>query len=80
MESAATGSAKKPKMRREYSGEDLLKGNSQAINKDMLRTVNRFLKKQKKGTIDVWWLFDDGGKEPVAVRSCVGYCQTMHLS
>lgn len=23
---------------------------------------NRFAKKQKKGTIDVWWLFDDGGK------------------
>ncbi|XP_022331098.2 solute carrier family 12 member 2-like isoform X2 [Crassostrea virginica] len=22
---------------------------------------NRFAKKQKKGTIDVWWLFDDGG-------------------
>lgn len=23
---------------------------------------NRFAKKQKRGTIDVWWLFDDGGK------------------
>lgn len=23
---------------------------------------NRFAKKQKKGTIDVWWLFDDGGE------------------
>lgn len=22
---------------------------------------NRFAKKQKRGTIDVWWLFDDGG-------------------
>ncbi|XP_074649682.1 solute carrier family 12 member 2-like [Tubulanus polymorphus] len=31
------------------------------INQDVLRTVNMFHRKQKKGTIDVWWLFDDGG-------------------
>ena len=23
--------------------------------------VNRFKAKQKKGTIDVWWIYDDGG-------------------
>lgn len=28
----------------------------------MLRLQDRFAKKQKKGTIDVWWLFDDGGQ------------------
>jgi hypothetical protein len=22
---------------------------------------NAFQKKQKKGTIDIWWLYDDGG-------------------
>ncbi|XP_064608218.1 solute carrier family 12 member 2-like [Liolophura sinensis] len=31
------------------------------INKDLLKAMNRFHRKQKKGTIDVWWLFDDGG-------------------
>jgi len=24
--------------------------------------ITRFQRKQKKGTIDVWWLYDDGGK------------------
>ncbi|CAG7838639.1 unnamed protein product [Allacma fusca] len=28
---------------------------------DMLAKVTQFTKKQKKGTIDVWWLYDDGG-------------------
>ena len=27
---------------------------------------NRFAKKQKKGTIDVWWLFDDGGMNEIS--------------
>ena len=31
------------------------------ISKDILDAVSRFQKKQKKGTIDVWWLYDDGG-------------------
>ncbi|KAI1301558.1 Solute carrier family 12 member 2 [Halotydeus destructor] len=31
------------------------------IPKDVLMTVNQFQRKQKKGTIDVWWLYDDGG-------------------
>ena len=31
-------------------------------NKGVLQGVNRFIRKQKKGFIDVWWLFDDGGK------------------
>ena len=25
------------------------------------RLANRFKSKQKKGTIDVWWIYDDGG-------------------
>ena len=31
------------------------------IPRDVLDAVTRFQKKQKKGTIDVWWLYDDGG-------------------
>ena len=41
--------------------ESLIKGNSDKINKDVLKMINRFHRKQKRGTIDVWWLFDDGG-------------------
>ena len=31
------------------------------INKEVLKNINRFHRKQKKGFIDVWWMFDDGG-------------------
>lgn len=31
-------------------------------DKHKLQAVNQFHRKQKKGFIDVWWLFDDGGK------------------
>lgn len=27
-----------------------------------MNLITRFQRKQKKGTIDVWWLYDDGGK------------------
>lgn len=39
----------------------VIKGLSKDIPKDILSTVNQFQRKQKKGTIDVWWLYDDGG-------------------
>ncbi|XP_070543648.1 solute carrier family 12 member 2-like isoform X2 [Ptychodera flava] len=29
--------------------------------KDVIKTLKMFQEKQGKGTIDVWWLFDDGG-------------------
>nr|XP_037292180.1 solute carrier family 12 member 2-like isoform X2 [Rhipicephalus microplus] len=29
--------------------------------KELPLSINQFLRKQKKGTIDVWWLYDDGG-------------------
>ncbi|KAH7966740.1 hypothetical protein HPB49_019182 [Dermacentor silvarum] len=29
--------------------------------KELPYAVNQFLRKQRKGTIDVWWLYDDGG-------------------
>jgi hypothetical protein len=33
------------------------------LPKDVLNNLTQFQKKQKKGTIDVWWLYDDGGKD-----------------
>uniref|UniRef100_A0ABM0M1K2 Solute carrier family 12 member 2-like n=1 Tax=Saccoglossus kowalevskii TaxID=10224 RepID=A0ABM0M1K2_SACKO len=29
--------------------------------RDVIKTLKKFQEKQGKGTIDVWWLFDDGG-------------------
>lgn len=29
--------------------------------KELPLSINQFLRKQRKGTIDVWWLYDDGG-------------------
>ena len=31
------------------------------VPKDVLDAINIFNHKQPKGTIDVWWLYDDGG-------------------
>lgn len=31
------------------------------LSKDLFTSLSKFHKKQKKGTIDVWWLYDDGG-------------------
>ena len=33
------------------------------VPKDIMENLSRFQKKYKHGTIDVWWLYDDGGKE-----------------
>lgn len=37
------------------------KQNISPIAKEIFNAVTKFQKKQKKGTIDVWWLYDDGG-------------------
>ncbi|CAN8011981.1 unnamed protein product, partial [Ixodes pacificus] len=34
---------------------------ARAVPKNVLLSVNQFQRKQKKGTVDVWWLYDDGG-------------------
>jgi len=31
------------------------------LSAEVLNSIYRFRLKQKKGTIDVWWLYDDGG-------------------
>lgn len=43
------------------SSSKVVRGLSKAIPKDVLTSVNQFQRKQKKGTLDVWWLYDDGG-------------------
>lgn len=32
-----------------------------AAQKTLISSINRFQRKIKKATIDVWWLYDDGG-------------------
>ncbi|KAK3594337.1 hypothetical protein CHS0354_026214 [Potamilus streckersoni] len=52
-----------------FSSDPTVKASSNQINEDIALTdmnlvspIN-FSKKQKKGTIHVWWMFDDGGKQ-----------------
>ena len=42
--------------------ETILAVQTTDINTDLLKNINRFHQTQKKGSIDVWWLFDDGGR------------------
>ena len=32
------------------------------LAKDILQAMTQFQQKQKRGRIDVWWLYDDGGE------------------
>ncbi|KAL7639645.1 UNVERIFIED_CONTAM: hypothetical protein RMT77_010147 [Armadillidium vulgare] len=42
--------------------DNLYKGIEEAqLPKSVVQDLNRFKTKQPKGTIDVWWLYDDGG-------------------
>ncbi|KAH0619970.1 hypothetical protein JD844_014451 [Phrynosoma platyrhinos] len=51
------------------------------FNQRLLEASTQFKKKQGKGTIDVWWLFDDGGKQHKLIscrrESGVGILKTM---
>ncbi|KAK7794045.1 hypothetical protein R5R35_012989 [Gryllus longicercus] len=52
---------KKDKKKRE-SKADLFRGPGGApLPKEVLNSLTQFQRKQGKGTIDVWWLYDDGG-------------------
>lgn len=31
------------------------------LPKEFLNSITQFQRKRKRGTIDVWWLYDDGG-------------------
>lgn len=53
---------KKKKQSNQGSKSDVYHSkNSSDYPKDILDQITFFQKKQKKGTIDVWWLYDDGG-------------------
>ena len=44
------------------SRTDLFRGpGGTELSKEILNKLTQFQRKQKKGTIDVWWLYDDGG-------------------
>lgn len=62
------------------------------FNQKLVEASTQFKKKQGKGTIDVWWLFDDGGKKNsriytreqnfslINLRNCMGrYIKTVSV-
>jgi len=50
------------KRKRRSSVSSLYHGpGGQKLGKDVLNELTFFQRKQKKGSIDVWWLYDDGG-------------------
>ncbi|ODM98387.1 Bumetanide-sensitive sodium-(potassium)-chloride cotransporter [Orchesella cincta] len=50
------------KRQRKHSLSALYAGpNGSALPRDVISHLTQFQRKQKKGTIDVWWLYDDGG-------------------
>ncbi len=52
-----------PNLERLRKQEDIIyatRGGS-VVPKEILNEMNIFNRKQAKGTIDVWWLYDDGG-------------------
>lgn len=71
MSASAAGATDKDKERgnrgdskeRQEEEDEALVGTPSAVEcpKEVLQNVNQFLRKQRKGTIDVWWLYDDGG-------------------
>lgn len=34
----------------------------QPLNKGIVNNLTQFQRSQRKGNIDVWWLYDDGGE------------------
>lgn len=53
---------KKKKVKKVKTPADLFTDPSGApLPKEILNSVTLFSRKQKKGIIDVWWLYDDGG-------------------
>ncbi|XP_063232957.1 bumetanide-sensitive sodium-(potassium)-chloride cotransporter isoform X2 [Bacillus rossius redtenbacheri] len=48
--------------RKRESRSDVYRGPDGAeLPKSVINTLTQFQRKQKKGSIDVWWLYDDGG-------------------
>lgn len=57
------GSNKNLKSKKKAAAEKILYTSStgQTLHRSILDNMSIFQKKQDKGTIDVWWLYDDGG-------------------
>lgn len=45
----------------------------------LLEASTQFKKKQGKNTIDVWWLFDDGGKVVKMHFSCFTFTEVVGI-
>ncbi|XP_073977668.1 sodium chloride cotransporter 69 [Rhodnius prolixus] len=55
-------STPKPAKLYRFSRADIYKNSSGCdLPKEAILSLNQFQRKQKKGIIDVWWLYDDGG-------------------
>ncbi|CAK9296644.1 unnamed protein product [Gordionus sp. m RMFG-2023] len=46
---------------RKQNGLGAMKKMSKKYSRNIMASINKFQYKQHKGSIDVWWLFDDGG-------------------
>jgi len=57
-----SGLSSKKKRSRKHSFSAMFKGPGGAdLPRHVISNLTQFQRKQKKGTIDVWWLYDDGG-------------------
>ena len=45
-----------------FKSTELIKLKNTKINQGVLQNINIFHRKPQEGFVDVWWLFDDGGK------------------
>lgn len=53
---------KKDKKKNKTTGFTYTGPGGQPLSKDVINSLSQFTRKQRKGTIDVWWLYDDGGE------------------
>ena len=58
---AVLTAGKKKKSRKHSASAGYSGPGGTALNRQVLASVTQFQRKQKKSTIDVWWLYDDGG-------------------
>lgn len=53
---------KKKEKQKKTTGYTYTGPGGQPLSKDVINSLSQFTRKQRKGTIDVWWLYDDGGE------------------
>ncbi|XP_066994465.2 bumetanide-sensitive sodium-(potassium)-chloride cotransporter isoform X2 [Anabrus simplex] len=52
---------KKQKRKKKPTNELYLGRDGEPLSRELFNSITQFQRKQKKGYIDVWWLYDDGG-------------------